>query len=76
MRLQAVSALALAVLLGACSPQGDDYTIRVELWARWVESDDAPGACEGGEGLSEFYSSEAEVALLNAEGDPVSLTTL
>ena len=76
MRLQAISALALSLLLAACSPQGDDYTIRVELWAQWVESDDAPGACEGGEGFNaEFYDSEAEVALLNTDGGSVSRTT-
>lgn len=75
MQLRALSALAPAGLLAACSLQGEDHTIRVELWAGWVETDTAPGACEGGEAFAEFYSSDAEVALLDAEGDAVSRTT-
>jgi len=76
MRLRAVTtAAALALLAGACAPPGEDYTIRVELWAGWVESDAAPGACEGGDGFSEFYNSAAEVALLNSEGAAVSRAT-
>ena len=75
MRLRAVSALVLVVLLAACSLPGEDYTIRVELWAGWVETDRAPGACEGGERFAEFYRSDAELALLDSEGSAVSRTT-
>ena len=77
MQTRAVAiAAACALLAGACAPDGADYTIRVELWAGWVESESAPGACEGADGFAEFYNSAAEVSLLNADGEAVSRTTL
>jgi hypothetical protein len=55
-----------AVGLVSCSPPGETYVIRYELWSNWEAVDSPPGGCNG------FDADSREIALIDTDGTVVS----
>ena len=72
----ALSALVLTGLMSTgCSPPGETYFIRYELWSDWEATDTPVGGCDGvGERAS--VRPGATFALIDSDGNIVSSTVI
>lgn len=66
LRRALVGTVICAVGLVACSPPGETYVIRYELWSHWEAVDSPPGGCNG------FDAENREISLIDTDGTVVS----